>query len=104
MESGEGIESSRSSHSRREARHVESGEGIESIFSSFLIGRLFTCSWNPVKELKADIGLESWRADMVESGEGIERLMTDCTYKFVGLQVESGEGIESFVKPHRGHG
>ena len=52
-------------------------------------------TWNPVKELKADV--PSWqgiRSERVESGEGIERQgERDMIVTVNG--VESGEGIES---------
>ena len=53
-------------------------------------------AWNPVKELKGTEGPKPAAAQgaFVESGEGIERLISLLKLNLNSIGVESGEGIE----------
>ena len=76
---------------------MESGEGIERGLSDGLGGPSGRLPWNPVKELKG-VGLYANHAavrNVVESGEGIERLNGSPSRRSTSSHVESGEGIES---------
>ena len=83
MESGEGIERKTPARSvAAEAGSVESGEGIESSRFCHNINLKTFCTWNPVKELKAELQPPEPRPE--------------------SRHVESGEGIESSPPPRRG--